>query len=43
VEGKYAWKISIPSLEGSDGRVFRSEGELDLEARTFNGRLFDAG
>ena len=42
VNGKYAWKISIPSLEISDGRVIRSEGELDLEARTFNGQLFEA-
>ena len=41
VEGKYAWKIRIPSLEISDGRVIRSEGELDLDAKTFDGQLFD--
>ena len=41
VEGRYAWKISIPSLEISDGRVIRSEGVLDLEARTFNGQMFE--
>ena len=42
IEGKYAWKISIPAIEISDGRAIRSEGELDLEARTFNGVMFDA-
>ena len=42
VEGRYAWKISIPAIEISDGRAIRSEGELDLEARTFNGVMFDA-
>ena len=41
VEGKYAWNITIPSLEISDGRVIRSEGVLDLEARTFNGQMFE--
>jgi hypothetical protein len=41
VEGKYAWKIRIPSLEISDGRVIRSEGVLDLDAKTFDGQLFD--
>jgi hypothetical protein len=43
VEGKYAWKISIPVIEISDGTRLRSEGELDLEAKTFNGQMFDAG
>ncbi|MCZ6617389.1 MAG: hypothetical protein O7E57_04595 [Gammaproteobacteria bacterium] len=43
VEGKYAWKISIPVIEISDGTRIRSEGELDLEAKTFNGQMFDAG
>ena len=43
VEGKYAWKISIPTIEISDGTRIRSEGELDLEAKTFNGQMFDAG
>ena len=42
IEGRYAWKISIPAIEISDGRAIRSEGELDLEARTFNGQMFDA-
>jgi hypothetical protein len=41
VDGKYAWNISIPSLGISDGRVIRSEGVLDLEARTFNGQIFE--
>ena len=42
VEGKHAWKVSIPALEISDGRVISSEGLVDLEARTFNGQMFDA-
>ena len=42
VEGKHAWKTRIPALEISDGRVISSQGEIDLEARTFNGHLFDA-
>jgi len=42
VEGRYAWKISMPSIEISDGRRLRSEGEVDLEARTFNGQMFEA-
>ena len=42
VEGKYAWKISQPAIELSDGNRIRSEGEVDLEARTFSGQLFDA-
>ena len=42
MEGKHAWKISIPALAISDGRVISSEGTLDLEARTFNGQMFDA-
>ena len=42
VAGKHAWKVSIPALQISDGRVISSEGELDLEARTFNGQMFDA-
>ena len=41
VEGRYAWKISLPVLELSDGTRLRSEGEVDLEARTFNGQLFE--
>jgi hypothetical protein len=42
IEGKHAWKVTIPALEGSDGRVISSEGVVDLEARTFNGQMFDA-
>ena len=42
VNGKYAWKITVPSLVISDGRTIRSEGELDLDARTFNGKLSEA-
>ena len=42
VEGKHAWKTSIPALAISDGRVISSQGEIDLEARTFNGQLSDS-
>ena len=42
VEGKYAWKVSLPAIENSDGSRIRSEGEIDLEARTFSGQMFDA-
>ena len=42
IEGKHAWKISMPALEISDGRVISSEGVVDLESRTFNGQMFDA-
>lgn len=40
VEGKHAWKVTVPALELSDGRVISSQGEVDLEARTFNGEMF---
>ena len=42
IEGRYAWKISLPALEISDGTRIRSEGELDLEANTLTGQMFDA-
>jgi hypothetical protein len=42
VEGKYAWQISLPAIELSDGNRIRSEGEVDLEARTFSGQIFEA-
>ncbi|MCZ6895230.1 MAG: hypothetical protein O7H40_14445 [Gammaproteobacteria bacterium] len=42
VEGRYAWKISLPDMENSDGSRIRAEGELDLEGRTFSGEMFDA-
>ena len=42
VEGKYAWKISLPAIELSDGNRIRSEGEVDLEARSFSGQIFEA-
>lgn len=41
IEGKHAWKISLPKIELSDGSILQSEGEIDLEARTFNGRFSD--
>lgn len=42
VEGLNRWKLSFPVIEVSDGSRIRSEGELDLETRGFNGQLFDA-
>jgi len=42
VEGRFAWKISLPGVENSDGSYLRSEGEVDLEARTYSGQMFDA-
>jgi hypothetical protein len=42
IDEKHAWNISIPALAISDGRVISSKGELDLEASTFNGQIFDA-
>ena len=42
VKGRYAWKIRIPVIEISDGSRLRSEGEIDLEARTFKGKNFAA-
>ncbi|MDB4542653.1 MAG: hypothetical protein WBM35_11730 [Candidatus Electrothrix sp.] len=42
VEGKHAWKTSVAALKISDGRVLSSQGEIDLEARTFNGQMFEA-
>ncbi len=42
VEGKYAWQINLPAIELSDGNRIRSEGEVDLEARTFSGQIFEA-
>jgi hypothetical protein len=42
VEGLNRWKSSFPVVEGSDGSRSRSEDELDLETRSFNGQLFDA-
>lgn len=43
IEGRYAWRITLPALEISDGRRIRTEGELDLEARTLKGEMFEAG
>ena len=42
IEGKHAWKVSVPALEISDGRVISSEGVVDLEARTFKGQMSEA-
>ena len=43
IEGRYAWKISLPIIEISDGTRLRSEGELDLAAKTLSGQMFDVG
>lgn len=42
VEGSHAWKINMPTLEVSDGTSLRTEGVVDLEAKTFKGQMFEA-
>ena len=42
VEGSHAWNISVPALEISDGTKLRSEGVVDLEAKSFKGQMFEA-
>ena len=42
VEGSHAWQINVPVIEISDGTNLRSEGVVDLEAKTFNGQMFEA-
>ena len=42
VEGSHAWQINVPVIEISDGTSLRSEGVVDLEAKTFNGQMFEA-
>lgn len=42
IKDKYAWRISLPVIEISDGRCIRTEGILDLEAQTLRGEIFDA-
>jgi hypothetical protein len=43
VEGSYAWKINLPNIEFSDETgSLRAEGAVDLEAKTFNGQMFEA-
>jgi len=39
VEGSHAWQINVPVIEISDGTSLRSEGVVDLEAKTFNGQM----
>mgnify|MGYP001815580840 FL=1 len=41
VDGRHAWTISMPALEVSDGTRLKTEGVVDLEARTFNGQMFE--
>ena len=41
IEGRYAWKISLPVIEISNGTRIRTEGELDLEAKTLTGQMFE--
>ncbi len=42
VEGSHAWQINVPVIEISDGTSLRSEGVVDLEAKTFNGQMSEA-
>ena len=41
VDGRHAWKISMPALDVSDGTRLQTEGVVDLEAKTFNGQMFE--
>ncbi len=41
VEGLNRWTISIPVFEISNGDRIRLEGEVDLETRTFSGKMLD--
>jgi hypothetical protein len=42
VEGSHAWQINVPVIKISDGTSLRSEGVVDLEAKTFNGQMSEA-
>ena len=42
VEGSHAWQINVPVIDISDGTSLRSEGVVDLEAKTFNGQMSEA-
>lgn len=41
IPGRYAWNISLPVIEISDGSRIRTQGELDLEAKTLKGQMFE--
>lgn len=40
IEGRYAWKVSVPVVEISDGSRIRSQGEIDLETTSYKGQNF---
>ena len=39
LEGQHKWKINM-NVDISDGSKHRSEGEIDLETLSFNGKIF---
>ncbi len=41
VAGQHTWKVNMPNVEISDGTRIRTEGLFDLQARTFNGEMFE--
>jgi hypothetical protein len=42
VEGANRWKINIPVVAVSNGDRLRSVGQVDLQTRTFTGRMYKA-
>ena len=40
-EGRNAWSLTLTG-EASTGQKIRSEGEIDLAARTYSGKMYDA-
>ena len=43
VKGAHRWTVSIPVQTTSEGDRLRSEGQIDLDTRTFTGKLYKAG
>ena len=42
VEGQHKWTISL-EVEASNGDRIRTEGQIDLEALTYKGEIFESG
>ena len=40
LEGQHRWTVSM-EIEVSNGDRIRSEGEIDLETRTYTGKIFE--
>ncbi len=39
--GKHRWRTQSPAVQLSDGRTQAFEGEIDLAARSWTGKLFE--